>query len=154
MAHSSGLGCIRVGPLRVKKILLIVCTAVVAPVLAVTLVLAAGDWKSIGQTPRGDKVFVSAVRVLKKNQRSTLVRIEYKEPTILPQGGPFVEMRARVRVNCANGQTTPTSEWFYIRDRSGRIVVSKKATRDEQFGKEPEGGFLEILSKNVCGQGK
>jgi hypothetical protein len=138
----------------VKKTLLILCVAVVAPVLAVTLVLAAGDWRPIGQTSRGDKVFVGGVRTLKKNQRSTLVRVEYKEPTILPQGGPFIEMRARVRVNCATGQITPTSEWFYIRDRSGRIVVSKKATRDDQFGKEPEGGFLELVSKSVCGQGK
>jgi len=128
--------------------------AVVAPVLAVTLVLAAGDWRPIGQTSRGDKVFVGGVRTLKKNQRSTLVRVEYKEPTILPQGGPFIEMRARVRVNCGTGQITPTSEWFYIRDRSGRIVVSKKATRDGQFGNEPEGGFLEMVSKSVCGQGK
>jgi hypothetical protein len=63
-------------------------------------------------------------------------------------------MRARVRVNCSNGQITPTSEWFYIRDRSGRIVVSKKATHDDQFGKEPEGGFLELVSKNVCTQSK
>jgi hypothetical protein len=138
----------------VKKTLLILCVAVVAPVLAVTLVLAAGDWRPIGQTSRGDKVFVGGVRTLKKNQRSTLVRVEYKEPTILPQGGPFIEMRARVRVNCSTGQITPTSEWFYIRDRSGRIVVSKKATRDDQFGKEPEGGFLELVSKSVCGQGK
>jgi hypothetical protein len=138
----------------VKKTLLILCVAVVAPVLAVTLVLAAGDWRPIGQTSRGDKVFVGGVRTLKKNQRSTLVRVEYKEPTILPQGGPFIEMRARVRVNCATGQITPTSEWFYIRDRSGRIVVSKKATRDDQFCKEPEGGFLELVSKSVCGQGK
>lgn len=137
-----------------KKTLLILCVAVVAPVLAVTLVLAAGDWRPIGQTSRGDKVFVGGVRTLKKNQRSTLVRVEYKEPTILPQGGPFIEMRARVRVNCATGQITPTSEWFYIRDRSGRIVVSKKATRDDQFGNEPEGGFLEMVSKSVCGQGK
>lgn len=137
-----------------KKTLLILCVVVVAPVLAVTLVLAAGDWRPIGQTSRGDKVFVGGVRTLKKNQRSTLVRVEYKEPTILPQGGPFIEMRARVRVNCATGQITPTSEWFYIRDRSGRIVVSKKATRDDQFGNEPEGGFLELVSKSVCGQGK
>jgi len=63
-------------------------------------------------------------------------------------------MRARVRVNCSNGQITQTSEWFYIRDRSGRIVVSKKATHDDQFGKEPEGGFLELVSKNVCTQAK
>lgn len=148
------MGCIRLGLRRVKKTLLIICVGVVGPVLAVTLVLAAGDWRPIGQTSRGDKVFVSAVRTLKKNQRSTLVRVEYKEPTVLPQGGPFVEMRARVRVNCSNGQITPTSEWFYIRDRSGRIVVSKKATHDDQFGKEPEGGFLELVSKNVCTQAK
>lgn len=116
----------------------------------VSLVRAAGDWREIGQTGRGDRVFVSAVRVLKKNQRSALVRVVYKEPTKVPQGGPFVEMRARVRVNCPTSQVTPSSEWFYTRDRSGRIVVSKKASRDDLFGKGPEGGFAEMVSKNVC----
>ncbi len=142
------------GSFELKKTLLIVTAGVMAPILVVTLVLAAGDWRSIGETSDGHKVSVSAVRVLKKNQRSALVRVEYKEPTKLPQGGPFVEMRARVRVNCTNGQITPSSEWFYTRDRSGRIVVSKKATRDDQFGKAPEGGFVEMVTNSVCSQSK
>jgi hypothetical protein len=142
------------GLAELKKLLLIVAAAVFAPVLVVTLVLAAGDWRPIGQTAGGDKIFVGAVRVLKKNQRSALVRVEYKKPTKLPQGGPFVEMRARVRINCASGQVVPSSEWFYVRDGSGRIVVSKKATRDDQFGGGTEGGFLEMVSKNVCTQMK
>lgn len=120
------------------------------PVLVVSLVLAAGDWRSIGQTEAGDKVSISSVRVLKNNQRTALVRVEYKTPTQLPQGGPFVEMRARVRFNCATGQATPTTEWFYSRDRSGRFVVSKKASKDDEFGKASEGGFLELVSKGVC----
>jgi hypothetical protein len=136
-----------------KKALLI--TAVVlAPVLAVSLLLAAGDWRMIGQTEAGDKVSIGAVRVLKNNQRSALVRVEYKEPTKLPQGGPFVEMRARVRFNCSAGTATPTSLWFYSRDHSGRDVVSKKATHDDQFGKEAEGGFAELVTKSVCAQTK
>jgi hypothetical protein len=60
-------------------------------------------------------------------------------------------MRARVRVNCSNGQVVPSSEWFYTRDRSGRVVVSKKSSGDDQFGKSSEGGFAELVSKNVCG---
>jgi hypothetical protein len=145
------VGCNQLGASsNLKKIFLIIAAAVVAPILVVSLVMAAAEWRAIGQTEAGDKVFVSAVRVLKKNQRSALVRVEFKEPTKLPLGGPFVEMRARVRINCTNGQITPSSEWFYTRDRSGRIVVSKKATRDDQFGKANEGGFAEIVSKNVC----
>jgi hypothetical protein len=136
-----------------KKALLI--TAVVlTPVLAVSLLLAAGDWRTIGQTEAGHKVSVSAVRVLKNNQRSALVRVEFKEPTQLPQGGPFVEMRARVRFNCSNGQAAPSTEWFYSRDHSGRFVVSKKANHDDQFGKAPEGGFVDLVSKSVCSQTK
>lgn len=136
-----------------KKVLLI--TAVVlAPVLAVTLLSAAGEWRAIGQTEAGDKVSVSAVRVLKNNQRSALVRVEFKEATQLPQGGPFVEMRARVRFNCSNGSVTPSTVWFYSRDHSGRFVVSKKATHDDQFGKAPEGGFGDLVSKSVCSQTK
>ena len=116
------------------------------------VVLAAGDWRAIGQTESGDKVSVSSVRVLKNNQRLALVRVEYKEPAKLPQGGPFVEMRARVRFNCGTGVATPTTVWFYSRDRSGRSVVSKKATHDDMFGRELEGGFGDMVNKSVCGK--
>ena len=137
-----------------KKALVILAVVVLTPVLVVSLVLAAADWRSIGQTEAGDKVSVSSVRVLKNNQRLALVRVEYKEPAKLPQGGPFVEMRARVRFNCLSGTAAPTSEWFYSRDRSGRFVVSKKAVHDDQFGKGPEGGFADLVRDSVCRQSK
>ena len=141
--------------LALKKALIVFVAVVLAPVLLVSLaVLAAGDWRAIGQTQAGDTVSVSSVRVLKSNQRMALVRVEYKEPTQLPQGGPFVEMRARVRFNCASGAASPTTEWFYTRDRSGRFVVSKKASHDDQFGQDSEGGFADLVCKNVCGQAK
>ncbi len=127
----------------------------VTPALVVSLVLmAAGDWRTIGQTAAGDQVSISSVRILKTNQRIALVRVEYKEPTKLPEGGPFVEMRARVRFNCSANTATPTTLWFYTRDRSGRPVVSKKAARDDQFGKEAEGGFAEMVTQSVCSQKK
>lgn len=150
MAHSSVLHRAW-GRLGLKKGLLIVAVAL-ASVLVATLVRAAGDWRIIGQTEAGDTVSVSSVRVLKNNQRVALVRVEYKEPQALPQGGPFVEMRARVRFNCASGAAAPTTEWLYTRDRSGRFVVSKKANHDELFGKASEGGFADLVSKNVCDQ--
>ncbi len=137
-----------------KKALLILVAVVLTPVLVVTLVLAAGDWRTVGQTGNGDKVSISSIRILKNNQRTALVRVEYKEPAQLPQGGPFVEMRARVRFNCGNGDVSPSTQWFYSRDRSGRFVVSKKATHDDQFGKSPEGGFADLISKSVCSQSK
>lgn len=138
-----------------KKALIVFAAVVLAPMLLVSLVvLAAGDWRTIGQTEAGDKVSVSSVRVLKNNQRLALVRVEFKDPAELPQGGPFVEMRARVRFNCSSGTAAPTSEWFYSKDHSGRFVVSKKATHDEQFGKNPEGGFVDLVSKDVCSQTK
>ena len=138
-----------------KKVLIVLAVIMLAPVLVVSLVVfAAGDWRTIGQTEAGDRVSVSSVRILKNNQRIALVRVEYKQPAELPQGGPFVEMRARVRFNCASGVVAPTTEWFYSRDHSGRFVVSKKATHDDQFGKNPEGGFVGLVSKSVCSQTK
>jgi hypothetical protein len=138
-----------------KKALIVLAAVVLAPMLVVSLVVfAAGDWRPIGQTEAGDKVSVSSVRVLKNNQRVALVRVEFKEPAELPQGGPFVEMRARVHFNCTSGTAAPTTEWFYSRDHSGRFVVSKKATHDEQFGKIPEGGFVDLVCKDVCSQAK
>jgi len=140
---------------RLKKALLILAAVVLAPVLVVGLaVLAAGDWRAIGQTEAGDRVSVSSVHVLKGNQRLALVRVEYKEPAQLPQGGPFVEMRARVRFNCTTGAVTPTTEWFYTRDRSGRSVVGKKASHDDKFGGGAEGAFADMVSRSVCSQAK
>jgi hypothetical protein len=141
------------GKQALKKAFIIIAV-VLTPILAVSLLLAAGDWRVIGQTEAGDQVSIGAVRVLKNNQRSALVRVEYKQPTKLPQGGPFIEMRARVRFNCATGTATPSSLWYYTRDHSGRDVVSKKATHDDQFGRAAEGGFAELVSKNVCSQTK
>jgi hypothetical protein len=135
-----------------KKALLISAAVVLTPVLVVSLVLAAGDWRTIGKTEAGDTIAVSSVHKLKNNQRVALVRVDYKDPAQLPQGGPFVEMRARVRFNCASGAAAPSSEWFYTRDRSGRFVVSKKTTHDDGFGQAPEGSFAGMVSKNVCSQ--
>jgi hypothetical protein len=122
-------------------------------VIAVGLVLlAASDWRTIGQTQAGDTVAVSSIHKLKGDQRVALVRVDYKDPAQLPQGGPFVEMRARVRFNCSSGAASPSSEWFYTRDRGGRFVVSKKATHDDAFGQASEGNFAVMVSKDVCGK--
>jgi hypothetical protein len=136
-----------------RKALLVLGAIVLGPALLISLVaLAAGDWHPAGETAGGDKISVSSVRMLRNNQRMALVRVEYKAPTQLPQGGPFVEMRARVLFNCVSGTAAPTTVWFFSRDRSGRLVVNKKAKRDDDFGKDPEGGFAELVSQYVCQQ--
>ena len=140
---------------NLKKMLLVLGAVVLGPVLLIGLVaLAAGDWHAVGETGRGDKVSVSSMRILKNNMRTAWVRVEFKEPASLPQGGPFVEMRARVRFNCKSGSSIPSDEWFYSRDRSGKLVVSKKTKRDDEFGKGSEGGFGEMVSQYVCQQKK
>jgi len=141
----------------VKKGLFITVAVVLAPVLLVGLVLlAAGDWRTVGATAGGDQVLVSSVTAQKHGLRTAWVRVEYKEPIKLAQGGPFVELRARVRFNCASataGQgVVASSEWFYSRDRSGKLVVSKKMRRDDQFGQVAEGGFGDMAREFVCKQ--
>lgn len=141
----------------IKKALFISIAVVLAPVLIVGLVaLAAGDWRQIGATPSGDQVLVSSVTPQRHGLRTAWVRVEYKEPVKLPQGGPFVELRARVRFNCATGSGVPSvvanSEWFYSRDRSGKLVVSKKTHHDDQFGQLVEGDFGEMARQFVCKQ--
>jgi hypothetical protein len=136
-----------------KKALLAFIAVVVAPLVVVSLVaFASGEWRSVGETAAGARVSISSVRVLKNNQRMAWVRVDYKDPEKLPQGGPFVELRARVRFSCASGVATPTSEWFYSRDRSGKFVVSKKTRHDDIFGKGAEGGFGGMADKYVCEQ--
>jgi hypothetical protein len=141
------------GSFPIKKGVLVAVAVVLAPVLLLGLVaLAAGDWQQVGSTPAGDQVLVSSVSPLKKGLRTAWVRVEYREPTKLPQGGPFVELRARVRYNCASGSAAPNWEWFYSRDRSGKLIVSKKMRRDDQFGQLSEGSFGEIAKDFVCSQ--
>jgi hypothetical protein len=134
-----------------KKALLVAVAVVLAPVLLVgVVVFAAGDWRQIGATPGGDQVLVSSVAAQKNGLRTAWIRVEYKEPAKLPQGGPFVELRARVHFNCANGSAVPNAVWFYSRDHSGKLVVSKKTRRDDQFGQASEGGFGDIARDYVC----
>ena len=136
-----------------KRGLFIMVAVVLAPILLVGLVaLAAADWRTIGSTAGGDQVLVSSVTTQKNGLRTAWVRVEYKEPTKLPQGGPFVELRARVRFDCANGSAVPNSEWFYSRDRGGQLVVSKKTRRDDQFGQMAEGDFGAMAREFVCKQ--
>jgi hypothetical protein len=136
-----------------KKGVLVTVAVVLAPMLLVGIVaLAAGDWRQVGATPAGDQVLVSTVSPLRNGVRTAWVRVEFKEPAKLPQGGPFVELRARVHYNCASGSAVPNSEWFYSRDHSGKLVVSKKMRRDDQFGQETEGNFGGIARDFVCKQ--
>jgi hypothetical protein len=140
-----------------KKGLLVLLAVVLAPVLLVGIVaLAASDWREIGATAGGDQVLVSSVTAQKNGLRTAWVRVEYKEPAKLPQGGPFVELRARVRFNCTGGSAAPSvvanSEWFYSRDRGGKLVVSKKTRRDDQFGQMAEGDFGGMARDFVCKQ--
>jgi len=136
-----------------KKALLIGIAVVLAPILLVGLAAhAAGDWREIGSTPAGDTILVSSLRIHKHDLRTAWIRVEFKEPAKLPQGGPFAELRARVRFNCASGTAAPNAVWFYSRDRGGRLVVSKKASHDDHFGSPAEGNFGDIAKNYVCRQ--
>jgi hypothetical protein len=145
-----------VPPSPVKKGLFIMVAVVLAPVLLVGLaLLAAGDWRTVGATVGGDQVLVSSVTSQRHGLKTAWIRVEYKEPIKLPQGGPFVELRARVRFNCTSGSALPivaNSEWFYSRDHSGKLVVSKKTRHDDQFGQVAEGDFGEMAREFVCKQ--
>jgi hypothetical protein len=137
----------------VKKGLSILVAVVLAPVVLVGLgAFAAGDWRQAGTTSSGDQILVSSLIAQKNGLRTAWIRVAYKEPTKLPQGGPFVELRARVRFDCANGTAVPNSEWFYSRDHGGKLVVSKKSRRDDQFGSTTEGGFGDMARDFVCKQ--
>lgn len=136
-----------------KKALIALGLVFVAPMLVVSLaVFAAGDWQRAGETSTGDRVLISSVHTLRDSQKTALVRVEFKEPAKFPQGGPFTELRARVRFNCATGAASPGTEWFYAKDRSGRLVVVRKSTHDDHFGQDSEGGFGPMASKYVCEQ--
>jgi surface-adhesin protein E len=143
------------GSTTLKKALLVVIAVVLCPILLIGLVAwAAAEWHPIGETTNGDKVSVSSVRVTKDNLRRAWVRVEYKEPAKLPQGGTFVKMDALVKFNCGNGSAVPSTIWFYSHDRGGKLVVSKKSRRDDDFGQGPEGGFREMTTQYVCQQKK
>ncbi|HZW79973.1 MAG TPA: surface-adhesin E family protein [Candidatus Deferrimicrobiaceae bacterium] len=136
-----------------KKGLLVAVAVVLAPVLLVGVAaFAAADWRTIGATANGDEVMVSSISPQKNGLRTAWIRVDFKEPTKLPQGGPFVELRARVRFNCVDGSAMPNSEWFYSIDRSGKRIVSKKMRRDDQFGRATEGDFGGMAREFVCKQ--
>ena len=135
------------------KAAVIVAVIVLVPVLFVSRIAhAAGEWHVIGATANGDEVLVSSISSQKNGLRTAWIRVQYKEAIKLPQGGPFIELRARVRFNCAKSTATPNSEWFYALDKGGKLVVIKKMRRDDQFGSTTEGGFGAMARDFVCEQ--
>jgi hypothetical protein len=137
----------------VRRSVLLALALVLGPILFVSVTArAAGEWRSIGATASGDEVSISSVTTQRNGLRNAWIRVEYKDPAKLPQGGPFVELRARVRFNCASGSAVPSSEWFYSRDHSGKLVVSKKMRHDDQFGEMAEGNFGGLVQEFVCKQ--
>jgi hypothetical protein len=142
-------------PTPVKKGACVTVAVALAVLLVGLVAFAAGDWRTVGPTAGGDQVLVSSVTSQGHGLKTAWVRVEYKEPIRLPQGGPFVELRARVRFNCTSGSSVPiiaNSEWFYSRDHSGKLVVSKKTRHDDQFGQVAEGDFGEMTREFVCKQ--
>ena len=142
-----------------KQGLFILFAVVLAPVLLVGLVaLAAGDWRTVGTTAGGDQVLVSSVTSQKNGLRTAWVRVEYKEPIKLPQGGPYVELRARVRFNCASGSAVPSAEWFYSRDRGGSSWSARRPGTTISSGRRPKGisagslesSFVSRSEKSSC----
>jgi hypothetical protein len=138
-------------PPAIKTAVIFAAVILAAVLLVSRIAHAAGEWRTIGATADGNEVLVSSISRPKDSLRTAWIRVDYKTPTKVPQGGPFVELRARVRFNCANGTVTPSSEWFYSRDK-GKLVVSKKARHDDQFGSTAEGGFSAMARDFVCGQ--
>src|SRR3982074_3967579 len=113
-----------------KKGLLSLIGIALAPVVLASLVaLAAADWRQVGETEAGHKVSVSSVGPLKNNLRTALVKVEFKEPTRLPQGGTFVELRARVRFNCRSGVAVPSAPSVGHRTRRRKLHVSENTPR-------------------------
>jgi hypothetical protein len=138
-----------------KRSILIAVAVVLAPLVVVSFALrATSEWQTIGQTANGDTVAISSVRTIKPNLRVALVRVDYKSAAQVSQGPAVIQLRARAHFNCATGAVTPTTVWFYSLDRNGRYVVTRKTTHDADFGQAAEGGFAEMLSHNVCSQGK
>ena len=94
------------------------------------------------------------MRILKNNQRIALVRVEFKDRRNCRKAVRLWKCARGFALTVPSGAAAPTTEWFYSRDHSGRFVVSKKAAHDDQFGKNPEGGFAALVSKSVCSQMK
>lgn len=139
-------------PPSTKQGLLVSSVVLLTSIFFASLIaVAASDWRAIGTTAGGDEVFVSSLSAPKNGLRIAWIRVDFKEPLRLAQGGPFVELRARVRYNCLKGSAAPNSEWLYSRDR-GKLVVSKKTRQDDQFGTQSEGGFGQIARDYVCQQ--
>src|SRR3984885_3370085 len=124
--------------------------------LVVSLVVfAAGDWRTIGQTEAGDQVSVSSIRILKNNQRIALVRVEFKEPAELPQGGPFVEMRARALQLLQRGRRPYDGMVLFPRPqrtvRRQQKSNSRRSVRQESRRRVRRPGQQERLRPNQVG---
>lgn len=108
---------------------------------------AADDWKEVGVTSQGNRVYVSDVRG-GGDMRSAWIRIAYKEP-LKTADGVIRSSRAKVRVNCKD-MTAAAQETIMYRDEAINQVASQKKLSREPFAKEPAGSFGDVAVRAIC----
>jgi hypothetical protein len=111
------------------------------------MMCAAAEWKEVGVTSQGNRVFVSDVKG-RGDMRSAWIRIEYKQP-MKTADGVIKSSRAKIRVNCKD-MTTAAEETITYRDEAMNQIGSRKKLDDEKFVKEPAGGFGDLAVRAIC----
>jgi hypothetical protein len=110
---------------------------------------AADDWKEVGTTSQGNRVYVSEIKG-RGDMRSAWIRIAYKEP-MKTADGVIKSSRAKIRANCKD-MTAAAEETIMYRDEAINQVASQKKLQREPFAKEPEGSFGDVAIKAICAQ--
>jgi hypothetical protein len=118
-------------------------------VIAAAALFAATDWKEVGLTGQGNRVFVGDIKG-RGDMRSAWIRIAYKEP-LKAADGLVRSSRAKVRVNCKD-MTAAAEETIMYRDEAIDQVATRKKLKDEKFVKEPAGSFGDVAVRAICAE--
>ena len=114
---------------------------------ALVVSLMAAEWKDVGNTSQGNRVYVRDVKG-KGEMRSAWIRIVNAKP-LKTAAGDVRSSRAKVRVNCTDLTMAAEETIMYIDEGINQIAAQKKL-KNEPFNKEPAGSFGDIAVKAIC----
>jgi len=107
------------------------------------------DWKAVGETVNGNRVYVDAA-----NRRSSggvilvTFRTVLKDP-LETTGGAVTTLRSKMRVKCAD-ETAAGIEVTLYEDEANNKVFARNRASEVVYRKEPPGSSADLVIRAVC----
>ncbi len=108
------------------------------------------EWKAVGETVNGNRVYVD---VANKRSSGGILLVTYR--TVLKDpletaGGAVTTLKSKMRVRCADGTAAGVEVTLYEDEANNKVFARNRAS-EVVYRKEPPGSSADLVTRTLCG---